>query len=526
MRFRLLEIAGLIVLGLFGSPVDATVFVGPVFRDHMVIQHGKPVEVWGSANPGEKVKVSFAGQNLVAETNAGGRWRIALAPLAIDRKGKDMIVQGPDNTVTYRDILVGDVWLCSGQSNMEMSFEWGVLDGGRFIRESANPLIRHMKVRKRKSNVPEESVYIDQEWQVCSPQTLPGLSAAAYFFALELSKHIDIPIGLIDDSWSGCRIEPFFNPAGLAGEPGLAYIQKEMDACDPRTPEGKRSCAEIMNRIQQWYDRAISSAPGDPVPGDSPTFPNLQTVSYRQPTTQYNAMIYPLTNFPLKGIIWYQGCGNNGDPDYLEKMRALIAGWRLAWKDELPFYFVQLAAFGEPASTPAGGNGFAGLRQQQLQTLSVPNTGMAVAIDIGQANDIHPKNKYDVGKRLALAALNKTYGLDIPCSGPLFKAMKVEGSQIRLWFDQVNGGLTAGEKRGMEPVKFIPDKKLNNFAIGDENGKWAWAEARIDGETVVVSSPEIANPVHVRFAYCGYPEKFNFYNAAGLPASPFRTDQH
>ncbi|MST97710.1 sialate O-acetylesterase [Victivallaceae bacterium BBE-744-WT-12] len=513
------------ILLLFGAiDVSAELFAGSIFNDHMVLQHGKAIEVWGIADPGETVRVQFAGQEQTAVTDGNGYWAATLAPLEINRTGEDLTIVGTKKTIVRHDVVVGDVWLCSGQSNMEMSFAWGLMDGNRFQQEANHPLIRHLKLTKRKLNTPDRSLYIDREWQACTPASVQELSGVGYFFALELSKHLDIPIGLIDASWSGCRIEPFFAPGAVDAEPGLEYIKQEIAQCDTRTPEGKRRAADVMEQIKKWYDLAQQSTPADPHPGVPPHFPTLLDVSFRQPLTQYNAMIAPMTNFPIKGVIWYQGCSNNGDSDYVEKMRALINGWRRAWNDDLPFYYVQLASLGGPPPDPAGGEGFADMRRQQRQALSIPNTAMVVTIDIGQWNDIHPKNKYDVGKRLALAALNRTYGIPMADSGPNYRSMRIEGNRIRIFFDHTDGGLKVGTKDGINPVVFSSETKLNNFAIGDDQGNWAWAEAWIEGDSVVVSSSAIAAPTKVRFAHCACPPNFNFYNGAGLPAVPFCTD--
>lgn len=515
----------MVILMIFCSArVSAELFVGSIYYDHMVFQHGKPVEVWGVADPGETVKVQFAGQEKTTVTGNDGYWAVTLDPLAINRNGEDLTISGAAKTIVRHDVVVGDVWVCSGQSNMEMSFSWGIMDGDRFRQEANNPMIRYMKVTKRKLNSPDRSLYVDREWRVCTPESIIDLSAAGYFFALELSQHIDIPIGLIDASWSGCRIESFFAPDAVAAEPSLDYIRREIAECDVRTPEGKENATRIMEQIQNWYDSAMQSTPEDLHPGVPPAFPTLQTVSFREPVTQYNGMIAPMINFPVKGVIWYQGCANSGDPDYTAKMRVLIDGWRKAWNDDLPFYYVQLAPLGVEPPHPAGGEGFADIRWQQRQALSIPNTAMVVTMDIGQWNDIHPKNKYDVGKRLAFAALNCTYGIPMAYSGPDYRSMSIEDGRIRLFFDHTDGGLTAGVKEGIAPVRFTSEAMLNNFAIGDDQGNWAWAEARIDGDTVVVSSSDIPAPTKVRFAHCACPQNFNFYNGAGLPAVPFATD--
>jgi sialate O-acetylesterase len=284
--------------------------------------------------------------------------------------------------------------------------------------------------------------------------------------------------------------------------------------------------------VEKWVAeaRAALAAPQGEIPSP-PQFPNNPLTDAGFPTTLYNGMIHPLAPYGIKGAIWYQGESNGGEGDeYYHKMRALVGGWRKVWNQgDFPFYFVQLANFQHPNPDPAGGDGWAKVRMAQSESLRIPHSGMAVAIDLadaGNPDDIHPKNKFDVGERLALWALAHDYGKqDVVFSGPLYKAMKVEDGKIRVSFDSVGGGLMIGKKEGREPAVEVRGGKLRRFAIAGEDRKWHWADAAIDGETVVVSSADVAKPVAVRYAYTMNPDGCNLYNKDGLPASPFRTDK-
>jgi sialate O-acetylesterase len=455
----------------------------------MMLQRSQPVRVWGWAQPDETVIVSLAGHQAPAKADAKGAWAVELPAM---REGENLVltVTGK-NTITLTNVIVGDIWLCGGQSNMEMALSdfGGCLNAEEDIKTAGIPRIRRLKVNHGVAIAPEYDAPTAGPWQVCSPQTVARFTAAGFYFAREIFQKTGVPIGLIDDNWSGTMIEPWISPYALE-----------------TTPERN---------------------------------------------SMYHAMINPLVRFPIKGVIWYQGESNGGEGEpYYHKMRALVNGWRQAWNQsppvgagasigDFPFYFVQLASFQNPNSNPAGGDGWAWLREAQLRSLAITNTGMAVTIDTVPARasgDIHPKNKYDVGLRLARWALNRDYGMkDMIPSGPLFKSMSVEGAKVRLTFDFTGSGLMVGAKEGRAPVIEDAGGRLNGFAIAGVDPsaptnaptgglKWFWADAVIDGPTVVASSPEVKAPLAVRYAFSMNPIGANLYNREGLPASPFRTD--
>ena len=330
-------------------------------------------------------------------------------------------------------------------------------------------------------------------WLPCKPTTGNRFTAVGLYFGRKLQMETGVPIGLIKTAWNGTRIEPWISPAGLASVKELPPVtglpaEYKSDGGYPST----------------WH-------------------------------CLYNGKIHPLIRYGIKGAIWYQGESNGDEGEtYYQKLRALIGGWRTAWGEgEFPFYLVQLAGrfssdYTPAGKDPAGGDGWAKIRMAQFKALTIPHTGMAVAMDLAdvrEPGDIHPKNKRDVGERLALWALAKDYGKkDLVYSGPLYKEMKIEGNKIRIVFDSVGSGLTVATKKGFAPVVKEPQGKLKRFAIAGEDKKWAWADAVIDGKTVVVSSPEVPKPVAVRYAYTMSGDDCNLYNNEGLPASPFRTD--
>jgi sialate O-acetylesterase len=295
---------------------------------------------------------------------------------------------------------------------------------------------------------------------------------------------------------------------------------------DPTDPVGRKVLGEYLDSVETYLAGARKDLAAGKVLQPPPTLPGPNAID--RATTMYNGMIHPLTPFAVRGAIWYQGESNGSEGEsYHHKMKALIRGWRTVFEnDDLGFYFVQLADFRDPNPDPAGGDGWAKLREAQRKTLTVPHTGMAVITDIGNARDIHPKNKQDVGARLARWALHQTYDRqDIVPSGPLYKSMAIEGDKIRLGFDHVGGGLMVGErKKGLEPTRPADGAALKHFAIAGADKAWHWADAKIEGDTVVVSSPEVPEPVAVRYAFATNPEGANLYNKEGLPASPFRTD--
>ena len=520
------------LVALLAVATQADVSVSKIFGSNMVLQRDRPVPVWGKAAPGEDISVSFAGQKLSAKADDAGEWQVELKPLKVSKDGAELVVAGPSNTNVFKNVLVGDVWICSGQSNMEMSFGWGIYQGDKFKAESVQfPTIRRMKIRKCTKSAPEPyDVPVEQPWTVAS-NAFPHITATGYFFARKLTQELDIPIGLIDDSWSGCKIEPFISGEGYHLAPGLQSYAKTLDDQDPKTEKGREVLAKVVADVRKWADDAEASiAKGMKPVSQPPQMPALGGI-----TAQYNWMVAPIVRFPIKGAIWYQGCSNGGEGDeYIDKTEGLVLGWRKAWGYDFPFYWVQLASYTPATDDPAGGNGYARIRDAQRKAINrIPKTGMAVAIDVGNPSDIHPKAKLFVGERLALWALAKDYGKDIVCSGPLVKAAVVEPAgldadfaKVRVSFDYTGSGLMAGKKdwKNNDPVEEDVEAagKLKGFALQGADEKWHWATAIIDGKDVVLSAPEVKEPIAVRYAFRANPlGKCSLYNKEGLPASPF-----
>ncbi len=484
----------------FTLSAHADVALHGLFTDHMVLQRDMSASVYGRADAGEKVSVSFAGQNKATTADKDGSWLVKLDAMKACADPAAMAVAGK-NKLTLEDIVVGDIWVCSGQSNM--GFAMGAY-GSPYVGEHFElPLVRQFHVSSPPSMSPVSSVKGNThggksgKWLVCSPKTGKFFCAVGVYFARKVHLETGIAIGIIKGAWGGTRIEPWVTPEGWASIPEMP-------------PVGKLPATYKIN----------------PYPST--------------PHCLYNSWIHPLTCFAIKGALWYQGESNGNEGiSYFHKQRALIGGWRRAWNQgEFPFYFVQLAAFQRPTDDPKGGNGWAMCRMAQLKSLSIANTGMAVAIDLDDVenpDNIHPWDKKSVGERLALWALAKDYpsttlrtggkAADLVYSGPLYRGMKVEGGAIRISFDSVGSGLLiASRKGGFEPLGKDPQGKLQRFAIAGKDKKWFWANAVIDAKTVVVSSPDVPKPVAVRYAFSMNPEGSNLYNEEGLPASPFCTD--
>ncbi len=468
----------LVVAVAFSSRAD--VKLPSVIGSHMVLQRSQACPVWGWADPGEKVTVEFAGQKKTAVAAADGSWRVNLRSMKANSTPQTMTITGK-NKVVIEDVLVGEVWLCSGQSNME----WTVADSDNPKEEIAagnHPRIRHIKIPHRPSEKPESDVKTDG-WQAASPETVAKFTAVGYFYARKLEKELDVPIGLLGCNWGGTRIEPWTPPVGFKSVPSL-----------------KKDFADKLNEFPSVTTK--TNKEGNIV----------KDINHQTPLALYNGMVHPLVPFAIRGALWYQGESNNGEGMlYYEKMKALITGWRSVWKNpKMPFYFVQLAPFNYGGDDTR----LAGIWEAQTETLEVPNTGMAVTTDIGNVKDIHPRNKQEVGRRLALWALSKTYGKSgMVYSGPLYDDMKVHANQIELSFDHVGGGLVSRD-----------GKPLTEFTIAGENKNFVAAHAEIVGKKIVVSSDAVSKPVAVRFAMNQFAEP-NFANKEGLPASPFRTDK-
>lgn len=462
-------------VGLFIASAGADVSVPPIFGNHMVLQRGREVPVWGEAAPGEKVTVTCGAEHATATAGSDGHWSLKLAAMKPGR-ATTMTIQG-DKTkkpLKFGDVLIGDVWIASGQSNMGFQVKQAA-NAEAEIARAHFPQIRFFRTVHEAATQPTRAK-LAGAWVVVSPKTVGEMSAVAYFFSRDVFQLERVSIGILGNSWGGMPAESFVSEGMLKSDPAFEPLLKR---------------------------KAERMAAGDSK-GDSPSLAS----------NIYNAMVYPIIPYAMKGVIWYQGESNAGRAmQYRKLFPALIRDWRAEWKQgDFPFLFVQLAAFGNghpPATQPADST-WAELREAQSMTLSVPNTAQALAIDIGAAKNIHPKDKQDVGHRLALAAEKLAYGKDIEWSGPVYRRMAIEGHAIRLYFDHA-GGLHA---RGGEPT---------GFQIAGADHQWRWAEASVDGDEMVVSSDAVASPVAVRYGWADDP-KVNMYNSDELPMSPFRTD--
>ncbi len=638
----------MLIVGCTTPPPAKNIVLNSLFTENMVLQRNKEISIWGTAEPKSKVEVEINDIQTKSIADDKGQWMVHLPPMQAGGP-YDLIIKG-EKTRKIKNVLIGEVWLCSGQSNMEMPVngEWAkVLNAEKEVAEANYPGIRLFTVEHATSTVPIDTIN-SSGWQKCSPGTVEGFSATAYFFGRALYKDLNIPVGLIHSSWGGTIAEAWTSAETLKTFPDFAdkveLLEKDTTSMDEALKEYKAKLKIREKKMKEpdagirdgkyiwnapdlktsdwqemklptlweragykdldgvvWFRKEINipqSMSGQeltlhlgPVNDDDITWfngvkvgatrgasekrvykipkpiikkgenviavrvfdignnggiygqpeqlkitgnsgktlslsgvwkykigLNVQPVPKspndpNRPSVLYNAMIHPLIPLTFRGAIWYQGEANAGRAfQYRTLFPALITDWRSHWNQgDFPFYFVQLANFLQPQSVP-GDDEWAELREAQLMTLSLPNTGMAVTIDIGDANDIHPKNKQEVGRRLALNALRFSYGRKIENSGPLYKSMQVDGNKIRLSFTHIDSGL---EVKGSASLK--------GFTIAGADKKFVWAGAKIDGNTVIVSSPKVKNPVAVRYAWASNPI-CNLYNKAGLPASPFRTD--
>jgi sialate O-acetylesterase len=618
------------------SLLNAAITLPKIFTNNMVLQRDKPLKIWGNAVRGENVTISFNGQKVSTKTGNDGQWLINLK--AMNYGGPyDMTLSSRSGSITLKNILIGDVWICSGQSNMEWIIK-NTNNAEKEIAESNYPKIRLYTVKKELSFIPQKDL-AGGEWLECNSTTVPDFSAVAYFFGRKLNKDLDVPVGLINSSWGGTNIQTWISWDVMSQKEqyknaDLKKLQQELKEVSLRQEQFQQAMQHDKGVEEKWYEPETSldgwkkitlpelwekteignvdgiiwfrkefdipenSIIGDgtlrlgPIDDMDSTFVNgkfagsvneynadrnykIETSVLKPgknnivikvkdtgggggiygkpeqlfievggkkimlagewlyktsvttgefgirdagpnsfPSQLFNAMIHPIVQYALKGAIWYQGESNAGEAyTYRTLFAELINNWRSKWNDNIPFFWVQLANFMKPVSLPSQSE-WAELREAQSMTLNLPQTGQAVIIDIGEANDIHPRNKQDVGYRLALAAEKNAYGKDIVYSGPVYQSMQVDGDKIILSFSNTGSGLWAKDKYGY----------LKSFAIAGEDQKFVWAKAIIDGDKVVVYNNEVQKPVAVRYAWGDNPDDADLYNREGLPASPFRTD--
>jgi sialate O-acetylesterase len=504
--------ATLFLLLLTAAPAAADPRLPAIFSDHMVLQQQMPIGVWGWAAPDERIEVRLRTQRVSTTADREGRWRVTLAPEAPG--GPDeLVVAGATVTTRFADVLVGEVWVGSGQSNMQWEVRQAQ-DADKEIAAGDHPRIRLFSVKRVTALAPKDDVTpmdAAPTWMVATPASITNFSAVGYFFSRELQRARNVPVGFIHSSWGGTPAEAWTRLGALQEDPALQPLLWQYRRFEAEYPSGRYGYdlrqPVVGPALRAWNETHPTEPPlpGLNAPRGAPDDPH-------RPASLWNAMIAPITPFAIRGVLWYQGETNALRAwDYQRLMTAMIQDWRRAWnRGDLPFLFVQLANF-RPNPPTAGASWWAQVREAQRLTLGLPNTAMASAIDIGNPLDIHPLNKQEVGRRLALAARAVAYGDRVEYSGPLYDGMTIEGSRIRVRFRHVGAGLALDTAKG------------SSFVVAGVDGQFRPASAVVDGDTIVVSSPGVAAPVAVRYAWEDDPIT-SLRNKDGLPASPFRTD--
>lgn len=494
----------------FESTVRADVKVPALFTDHMVLQQGQPNRVWGWADPGEEIKVAIGDQQHATKAGDDGRWIVALQPLPVG--GPHVLNIRGKNQIAIQDVLVGEVWVCSGQSNMQWSVNQSF--DADIEKLGANfPKIRHITVPQ--VGTQEAQSNFNGSWQVCTPENIGDFSAVGFYFGRQLHQVLNVPIGLIDNAWGGSACEAWVPRELLAQQPELYGPLLDRWAAIEKRATDPEELAKFEAEVEAWKKASAEArAAGKPQPR-APQGPDSQLRGQHRPGNLYNGVLHPILGYGIRGAIWYQGETNAGRAyQYRELFPLMIAKWREDWQQgDFPFYWVQLADFRAETSEPKESD-WAELREAQTLTMDkLPKTGEAVIIDIGEGKDIHPRNKRDVGLRLARWALAKDYGVSIAHRSPRYKSLQIDGAKAILTFDHVGGGLRTfdvGEAIG--------------FAVAGEDKKWVWAKGTVTGaNTIEVTAPGVAAPVAVRYAWSDNPV-CNVFSAEGLPLTPFRTD--
>lgn len=485
----------------------------PVLTDNAVLQRGALLPFSGQTDGGSEIVISFLGNAWTTAAGEDGAWQIAIGPLEAGGPGT-LVLRVDDVERQFRNVVVGDVWVCSGQSNMEMALR-GADTGEADAAGAADPDLRLMTIPTRTALAPATDIG-DCSWQVCAAESAIDFSALAYYAGRDLRRALSVPIGVICAAVGATPGEAWVPMAVLEGDAEYAAIlerwrQSLRDFPDPDDYYGKA--------FAQWdHDADLAEREGRPIPGPHPKL--VGPDSAWTPAGLFNGMIAPLTATPIKGVFWYQGAAAPERAyQYRALFRRLIQSWRRAWKlGDMPFIYGQEANFGPRRDEP-GEHSWAELREAQFMGQAEPNTAMAVAIDLGQEKNIHPIRKAPLGERLALAARNVAYGHDVACAGPEFAAMTIDGDAARIRFENTRAGLRTSD--GRPPVGFAVSAGCTDFTQG--NRGFGWAEARIEGDVVIVRSDSVKHPAAVRYAWAQNPD-CNLVNSRGLPAAPFRTD--
>jgi sialate O-acetylesterase len=500
MNFQRIFLSLLASVLMMAPAGHAEVRVAPIFGDHMVLQRGAAVPVWGEAAPGERIEVRLPQQRQTTRADAEGHWRVLLDPLQSGAPF-EITINGENNARVLRDVLAGEVWLCSGQSNMQMEVRLAA-DAEKNLAAAEDAQLRLFTVSREAGQKPDG--VFSGAWTSAAPQSVAGFSAAAYYFGKQLRQALDVPVGLINSSLGGTTAQSWTPLKALRADP--AFVSMLADDWTPWIAAHN----DYDAKFAAWL-RASATAKNEGVA--APPRPAWPAVPFRwnKPGFLYEKMIAPLVPFSLRGVLWYQGEANAPRAALYRKLfPALIRGWRAQWQSELPFLWVQLPNFRAAKELPSESD-WAELREAQAMALSLPRTGMATTIDIGEANDIHPKNKAEVGRRLALVALHEVYGKPVESSGPVFDSIRVDGARVLLTFRHAKG------------LKTTDGRAPQAFALAGADGQYHWAQAVIDGESVALQSADVPHPVSVRYAWADNPT-VNLVNESGLPVVPFRTD--
>lgn len=538
----------LVVLSLLFSNISWALELSmpSIFADQMILQRGQNVPVWGKADPNTSVTVEFAGQKKSSKSDPDGAWRIDLDPMFASSESSVMTIlanlNGDSDELKISDVLVGEVWFAGGQSNMYRPFRMLTYPArepkyepvGEYLRKERDtahdPLLRQFRVG-RDHSVFEELLQNRGKWSKAVGAAANEICATAYFFGRELRRELDVPVALISCNLGGTRIEPWIPMHAYQKNDTLkAFYKEEIETFKERleTWDDEAKNAKYEQELADWEKKAKEvKANGENEP-NKPRKPEHPSRDKQIASTLCNAMIHPMIPYAMRGALWCQGesNGNNNPEQYAMRMEAMVEGWRKAWGSDFYFYYCQLANYRSANKEPLDEtDGWVMVQNQMRLAMRIPKSGMAVLNDIGEAKDIHPKNKLDAGKRLSRWALNQAYGQDLVVSGPIYKSSESKGKKIVITFDHVGSGLMVGKKNLMDPTVEV-DEPLRRFQICGEDKEWKWAEAIIKGKNKVeVSHSEIPNPVEVRYAWSSNPEGANLYNREGLPTSAFKTGE-
>jgi sialate O-acetylesterase len=510
MNSKHLSIALLLAAGLPSVATFADVHPNPLFSDHMVLQQGVELPVWGTADAGEKVTVTLGSSSQIATAGADGNWMLKLPAqkaAGLDAPATEMTIAGK-NSVTVKDVLIGEVWLASGQSNMQFPVSKakgsyaGLLNEEKEIAAANYPKLRMFTAKNTKSLTPQATVA--GQWEICTPENVPAWSAVGYLFGRDLQREIKQPVGILSTAYGASTAEAWISREALAADP---LLKPMLDRFDADVAAFKANPAVTLGELP---DNAKKPVTINGRPGAATAKLGDPVNDQHQPTVLFNGQLNPLIPYAIKGALWYQGesivGGTKGLLMYGHVQNALIQDWRSRWgQGEFPFFIAQIPGQQNVSNNPV-------LREQQVEALKLKNTGIAVIMDTGEAKNVHPHNKAPLGERLTKLALAKAYGQNVEFSGPVFDSLKIDGNKAIVKFTHADG-LTA---KGGDSLKW--------FQVAGDDQKFHDATAKIDGDTVIVSSPEVAAPAAVRYAWDNFPEGANLFNKDDLQASPFRTD--